>query len=109
MQCYTTQRDPKTFPDPDSFIPERWIGSESVSDEMRELHMPFSKGTRVCLGKTLAMMELKLTTSALLKSFTVKADASTTADSMTMKDHFLVLPKGGKCDLIFQPVSSKQS
>lgn len=107
MQCYTTQRDGDVFQSPDSFVPERWLQSDKVTDQMRELHMPFSKGSRACLGKNLAMMELKLTAAALLKSFVVKSGPTTTEDSMAMKDHFLVLPKGGRCDLVFEAVLVK--
>ena len=106
MQCYTTQRDPSIFHNPDVFDPTRWF--EPQSDVMKELFMPFSKGTRACLGKSLALMELKLITATLLRDFTVSLAPSCTEDSMIMTDHFLVIPKGGKCELIFSPVRSNQ-
>jgi cytochrome P450 len=66
--------------------------------------MPFSKGSRACLGRNLATMELKLITASLLRSYVVRAASTTTKDSMAMTDHFLVLPKGGKCELVFEKV-----
>lgn len=105
MQCYTTQRDSEVFSQPNEFLPERWLEADKISEEMRELFMPFSKGTRACLGKNMAMMELKMTTTTLLKSYCVRSAPTTTDDSMTMQDHFLVLPKGGRCDLIFEEVA----
>lgn len=104
MQCYTTQRDPAYFPDPEKFDPERWLSPSPVTNEMKEMFMPFSKGPRACLGKSLAMMELKLATATLMKNFDVSAAAHMTDDDMVMKDHFLVLPKAGKCDLVFSGV-----
>lgn len=101
MQCYTTQRDPTHFPDPDAFTPERWIDPEAVSNEMKELFMPFSKGTRACLGQNLALMELKLITSSLIASYVVNAAPQTTEESMSLTDHFLMIPKDGKCELMF--------
>lgn len=74
-----------------------------VSSEMKELFMPFSKGSRACLGKGLAMMELKLITAALLRYYETSLSPTATEDCMTMTDHFLVLPKGGKCELVFSP------
>jgi cytochrome P450 len=68
------------------------------------MFMPFSKGTRACLGRSLAMMELRQVSSALLGKFRVSAAQNTTADSMEMRDHFLVIPKGGKCELIFEKI-----
>lgn len=73
-----------------------------MTNEMKVLFMPFSTGPRACLGKNLAMMELKMITATILRRFQVKSPPTTTEESMSMKDHFLVLPKGGKCDLIFE-------
>lgn len=108
MQSYTTQRNPKAFPDPERFNPERWL-SDSLTDEAKELFMPYSKGPRVCLGKNLAQMELKLVTAAILvqDGWKVKQAPQTTDESMTMKDHFLAVPKAGRCDLIFERVGKK--
>ncbi|KAK4893334.1 hypothetical protein LTR27_008228 [Elasticomyces elasticus] len=104
MQCYTTQRDPVAFPEPNSFMPERWLNSEPTAD-MKMLFMPFSKGTRACLGKGLAMLELKLVLVALLSRYEVKLPPQTTEESMEMRDHFVVVPRSGKCELQFEPVT----
>lgn len=101
-QCYTTQRDPEVFPNPDAFLPDRWIDIKNYRSDTKILFMPFSSGPRACLGKSLAMIELSLITATLVRSFQVKPSPATTADSMSMKDHFLVLPKGGACDLVFE-------
>jgi cytochrome P450 len=103
MQCYTTQRDPVVFPGPDVFAPDRWLTKSGPSEEMKALFMPFSKGTRACLGIHLAMMELKLTTAALIRDYVVAIAENMKKSDMDMKDHFLVLPAGGKCDLVFTP------
>jgi len=68
---------------------------------MKELFMPFSKGTRACLGKGLALMELKLTTAALVQHYTVNTAPSMRKRDMDLKDHFLAMPKAGRCDLVF--------
>lgn len=66
--------------------------------------MPFSKGTRACLGKNLAMMELKLITAQLARRFSWTPALPTTEKSMMTKDHFLLVPAGGRCELIFEEV-----
>ena len=101
MQCYTTQRDPTVFVNPNDFLPQRWMDTQKITDAMKTLYMPFSQGSRACLGKNLALMELKLITAALVRDYKVDLAQGTTEDSMTTKDHFLVMPKGGRCDLIF--------
>lgn len=102
MQCYTTHRDTKAFPDPERFDPRRWMNvGDDALERMKELFMPFSRGTRNCIGQAMAIMVLKLTTVALVKEFTVrKADGMSSGD-MEMKDHFLAFPKGRRCSLVF--------
>ena len=104
MQCYTTHRDPTIFPNPELFDPSRWIPKEKITEAMNEAFMPFSKGTRACLGINLAYMELKVTVATLIKSFTVRVGDDMKGDDMDMRDHFLIFPKGGKCDLVFDRV-----
>ncbi|KAK4551890.1 hypothetical protein LTR86_010791 [Recurvomyces mirabilis] len=106
MQCYTTHRDPEAFPNPEQFDPSRWLVPDGATPEMKELFMPFSKGTRACLGKGLAMMELKLVTAGLLQRYEVTAPQETNSESMAMRDHFLVLPKDGRCNLQFAEVEN---
>ncbi|KAI1270667.1 cytochrome P450 monooxygenase-like protein [Xylariaceae sp. FL1019] len=54
----TTARDPRYWHEPESFIPERWIG-EGLNDE-RKASQPFSSGPRACLGINLAYMEMRI-------------------------------------------------
>jgi len=52
---YHCHRDPRWFPEPESFDPDRF-------DDARNTHprafMPFGAGGRACIGKALAMLEL---------------------------------------------------
>ena len=109
MQCYTTQRNPTFFVNPDVFDPERWLNPAALSDEMKELFMPFSKGPRACLGKNIALMELKLVTAALVQRYIIAAGPHMTKNDMEMQDHFLASPKSGHCDLMFLPVEKSMA
>ncbi|TKA40891.1 hypothetical protein B0A54_07803 [Friedmanniomyces endolithicus] len=97
------QRDPIAFPDPDVFLPDRWLYAEPTTS-MKALFMPFSKGTRACIGKSLAKVELRLVVLGLLSRYEVKLAPQTTEESMEIRDHFLVMPKSGKCELVFEPL-----
>ncbi|EXJ68150.1 uncharacterized protein A1O5_08765 [Cladophialophora psammophila CBS 110553] len=108
MQCYTTHRHPDVFPDPEEFLPERWLDEKAVTPEMRTMFMPFSAGSRACLGINLAWMELKVITATLLKAYKVQLASSTTDESMLFLDHFLALPKSGRCDLILTKAESTE-
>jgi cytochrome P450 len=50
--------NPKYFPEPKEFKPERFLGDET--DIPRHAYRPFEKGQRSCLGQPLAMDEMKI-------------------------------------------------
>ncbi|PSN60579.1 cytochrome P450 monooxygenase [Corynespora cassiicola Philippines] len=55
---YVVNRDPAVFGnDADEFRPERWLQSEDQTQEMERYMLTWGYGTRVCLGKNIAMME----------------------------------------------------
>ena len=45
------QRDPSIWPDADAFIPERWLGDYKGVAADRKAFLPFSGGSRVCIGQ----------------------------------------------------------
>lgn len=54
------------FRKPDQFLPERWLpGSDPPPSDLRKWLVPFSRGTRSCVGMNLAYAELFLTIAAL--------------------------------------------
>jgi cytochrome P450 len=61
-------RDPRFFPQPEAFQPERW-----ENDLARRLpkfaYLPFGGGPRVCIGNRFAMMEAKLVLATLARRF----------------------------------------
>ena len=80
------------------------MGSELTTDlaTMRDMILVWGKGQRVCMGKPIAMMELKVTTAALMKKRMVELESEETVDDMEMRDHFVLMAKGGKCMLKFR-------
>ncbi|HET9346390.1 MAG TPA: cytochrome P450 [Candidatus Limnocylindrales bacterium] len=59
ISMYTTHRDPRFFPEPDVFRPERWI--EGLDRRLpRAAFIPFGLGSRKCIGASFAMMEATL-------------------------------------------------
>lgn len=48
MSAYYAHRDATVFPHPEEFLPERWLSD--VTPAMNRNFVPFSKGSRRCLG-----------------------------------------------------------
>ncbi|PKK43633.1 hypothetical protein CI102_14161 [Trichoderma harzianum] len=98
-QALTSQRDPTIFSDPDRFDPQRWIDGKKhgTADRMRDQLLVFGKGTRTCLGRRIAIMELKSTLAVLTRRYNFEVGSLTTDDDMEMTDHFVLIPKGGRC------------
>ncbi|KAF3055255.1 Pisatin demethylase [Daldinia childiae] len=67
---WVTQYDPEVFPDPESFIPERWLDStEEQLKRMEQSFFNFSAGSRTCLGRHIAMIEMSKMIPELLRRF----------------------------------------
>src|SRR3954469_23025984 len=54
------------FPSPQTFNPERWLPGGTANPKYL---IPFSKGTRRCLGMDMAYTELYITTAVILRTF----------------------------------------
>jgi cytochrome P450/nitrite reductase/ring-hydroxylating ferredoxin subunit len=63
--------DPDNFAEPQAFRPRRWLG-ESTGGHDLSVHIPFGSGPRICSGRTLALLEMKLLLSMLYKNYNVE-------------------------------------
>ena len=63
MSPYVVHRDPRWFPDPLAFRPERWLAEESSRPKFA--YFPFGGGARVCIGERFAWMEGTLLLAAI--------------------------------------------
>ena len=69
---FMMHRDPRYFPDPNQFDPERWSASDARGLLLpRFAYFPFGGGPRVCVGAGFAMMEAVLLLAAIAQQFQV--------------------------------------
>jgi cytochrome P450 len=64
VPIYALHHNERYYPDPHRYIPERWIVEESGEEfveRCRSAFQPFSYGSRQCIGKRLAYIELYIT------------------------------------------------
>ncbi|XP_034252654.1 cytochrome P450 315a1, mitochondrial [Thrips palmi] len=79
LSLYTSGRDPKNFPEPEKFWPERWLREISNDNENSSgayiavknsyASMPFAMGARSCIGRKLAETQMITTLASILKQF----------------------------------------
>jgi cytochrome P450 len=71
MSPYLVHRDPRHFPDPERFVPDRW-----TAEFRARLHpfayFPFGGGARRCIGESFAWMELVLVLSTIAQRWRLR-------------------------------------
>ncbi|KZS84962.1 cytochrome [Mycobacterium persicum] len=60
--------DPRWWPDPEKFDPERFLGL-GAKDRPRSAYLPFGGGRRICIGQSFALMEMVLTAAIMSQRF----------------------------------------
>lgn len=87
VNAWAIARDPSTWDNPNSFVPERFFGSDlDVKGRNFEL-IPFGGGRRICPGLPLAIRMLPLILGSLIHSFDWKLE-TVTPKNMDMDDKF---------------------
>ncbi|XP_037038784.1 probable cytochrome P450 9f2 [Bradysia coprophila] len=71
IPIYGIQHDPKYFPEPEKFDPDRF-SDENKSSIHQATYMPFGIGPRNCIGSRFALMELKAILYYILLNFSIE-------------------------------------
>ncbi|KAJ3564809.1 hypothetical protein NP233_g8047 [Leucocoprinus birnbaumii] len=66
---YALFRDPRNFFNPNKFMPERWLGG--ITPHNTEAFVPFCFGPGVCIGKPVAIYNMKLLAASLTMAFDI--------------------------------------
>ncbi|OAA74841.1 Cytochrome P450 [Akanthomyces lecanii RCEF 1005] len=89
--------DPKIFSEPEKFNPDRWLNQADYKRLMKYLQ-PWGRGSRLCVGKELAYIDLVLTVARLFGpecSFSLKLYETKQSDWDIFGDYFAPMPGPG--------------
>jgi cytochrome P450 len=94
--------DERRFPDAGAFDPQRWLDGQmkgASANSPKRVSMPFGAGPRLCPGRYLAILEMKMVVAMLLSGFEV--ESVTTPDGREAQEHlaFTMAPVGLKLKL----------
>ncbi|OWM66310.1 hypothetical protein CDL15_Pgr013527 [Punica granatum] len=83
VNIHKIQRDERVWPEPDKFMPERFLTEAHRDVDVRgqsfEL-MPFGSGRRACAGIGLGLVQMHLALASLLQGFNVSTVGNTRVD-----------------------------
>ena len=87
-------RDPKIWPEPEKFDPERFLGN--IKEYDLYTHIPFATGPHKCLGHQFVKMEMKHVLASLIREFKFKVVQAHTmgdfnAHTGTLSGHILAI------------------
>ncbi|KAK0356837.1 hypothetical protein LTR91_021705 [Friedmanniomyces endolithicus] len=99
IQIFTLHFNTKVFPDPHAFRPERWL--DNPTPEMQRDWIPFGVGSRQCIARNLATVELFLGVRATARH-NVLEGAEAVGEKIEMMKWFNSKIKGEKVELFWR-------
>ncbi|XP_011705775.1 PREDICTED: cytochrome P450 9e2-like, partial [Wasmannia auropunctata] len=88
---FAVHRDPKYYPHPDKFDPERFLNGNVDNS----IYMPFGIGPRICIGNRFALMESKVMLFHILWHCDLEPDVKTSIPIVLNKKTFVMMSEKG--------------
>ena len=90
LMTWAVQRDPRWFPQPEAFQPERWTPDFEAALP-KGAYIPFGGGPRICIGNSFASMEAQILLATLAGRYRLRlqGDAPQPDPLLTLR------PRGG--------------
>ncbi|XP_049963087.1 cytochrome P450 6k1-like isoform X2 [Schistocerca serialis cubense] len=87
-------RDPKCYPDPEHFDPERF-SEQQKAQRQPYVYLPFGDGPRNCIGMRLGLLQVKVGLVCLLSKYNVRPTEKTRETLEYNARTVILLPNGG--------------
>jgi len=106
VNTWAILRDPKIYPDPDEFKPERFLNEDGSVRDDPTLSLVFGIGKRICPGRHLVDATIFIVASSVLSAFNVtKAKDETGHEipvkvAVTAKEGLIVRPEKFECSFL---------
>lgn len=70
MSAFVAHRNAEIYPEPDKYIPERWLGE--AGKELGPYFIAFSAGARGCIGRNISYLEQTVTLASVLHRYNIE-------------------------------------
>jgi cytochrome P450 len=95
VSAYNTHRDPRHFPNPKKFDPDRFSPQNSVGRHPYS-YIPFGLGRRICVGQVFGTMESKTILSTVLRRYCItEIEGGIKGLEKNLKLSLVMLPANG--------------
>ncbi|KAK0175418.1 hypothetical protein PV327_009169 [Microctonus hyperodae] len=94
VSVFGIQKDPKYYPNPEVFDPERF-SEENIESRHEMAFLPFGKGSRNCIGERFAYMQMKVGLMKILENHVVEVCEKTDKTYEIDKRGIIIIPKNG--------------
>lgn len=71
ISLWSVARDKKIFPQPEKFLPDRWLDSSQPRLQKLYKSLPFGHGKRMCVGRRVAEMQIYCLLAKMLQNYTI--------------------------------------
>lgn len=75
LKIFLLHRNPEIWENPEDFDPERF-NPDNIARRSPHAYIPFSAGSRNCIGQNFAMNEMKVIVASILTKFNISIDSS---------------------------------
>lgn len=96
--AYELHFNARVFPEPHEFRPERWL---SATDEMSKYWFAFGAGSRACIARNLATLELHLATERLATSNVLDGARAAKGGDIEIYEWFNSKVKGESIEIVW--------